>query len=906
MKYLIVICLLLSTTFSSAQNHVLSGTVQSATDESTFPGATVMVANPKDSSLIKGTVTDFNGQFRLGDLKNGVYLLQINFVGFRSHFQQVNFQKSMDLGAIQLMEDTQELAAVEIVGKPVAAMQKGDTSQFSAKAYKTAPDASSQELIEKLPGITSVDGKLQANGEDVQLILLDGKPFFGGSVSDALQNLPADVVAEVQIFDKKSDKAALSGFDDGNQQKTINIITKPSRRVGQFGKSTVGAGTNGTYQAAASVNFFNDDQRITFTGLSNNTNLVNYSADPNSLGDARTQNGLIRTNNAGLNFSDNLGDKVELNGNYQFFWRENEERNELTREYASATDSGQVYREDSYNNRVNAQHRLSMKLEYKINKNNTLLMRPNLSFRHEKTNNDFMGETTSLSSLINSTDNNATGRYKDYDYDNNLFYSHKFAKTGRSFTARIHTGWHTNEDLSKRLARNVYYTRADSLDLLDQQTTRTRTGISWETQFSYTEPVGEHSIMELEYEIGDRINDSDQRLYENSGEVYDLLDTALSNTFENSYLRQKTELGYQYSLEKWSLQMELQHQSAHMRNDQEFPFQLNQDRTFYSVLPSVRFDYRFNENQRVQLRYNTWTNEPSIGDLQDVINNSNPLQLRIGNPDLNQTYTHRMRARMWSSNMETGKSFYGMIESRFANNLITNSTFTATEPSEIADGVILEAGSRLTKPINVDGYYQLRTYASFGQPIELIKSNIRFNGGLTMTQRPGFVNDQINFSNAKNYNLGLSLSSNVSEKLDFNLSTRSDFNMVENSLRPSLNNNFYVHTTSLKYRWVFWDGIVYRMDMRHQLNTGLSAGFDNSYLLMNMSAGKKFLKNNLAEISINVYDLFEQNNNVNRAVNELYIEDRQSTVLERYFMLAFTYNIRHFSAGTTMEDFEDI
>lgn len=903
---ILLFCLSLSS-FLFAQNLVIQGVVQNADDKSTFPGATVMIANPADTSLVKGTVTDFDGNFRIGELKPGKYLVKIDFVGFQSFYKSVDLKGNVDLGACELIEDTKVLAAVEVVGKPIAAMQKGDTVQFSAKAYKTAPDASSQELIEKLPGITTVDGKLQANGENIQVILVDGKPFFGGDVNAALQNLPAEVIANIQIFDKKSDKAALSGFDDGNSQKTINIITKPSRKIGQFGKSTVGAGTNDTYQAATSVNMFNDDQRMTVTGLSNNTNLISYSADPNSMGDSRTQNGLIKTNSIGFNLGDNIGKNLEINAAYQYFWRETENYNDLLREYTQATDSGQVYAEHSYYDQVNQQHRLEMKLEYKWNDKNTLLMRPEATFRHEKTINDFDGTTDIGSENINSTDNFAKAKYRDYDYNSNLFYSRKFDKKGRSLTSRLHTGWHTNTDLSGRYATNIFADQEDSLLIIDQKTRRERTGLSWETQWSYTEPLSDKSMIELEYQVGDLLNDSDKYTWFAAEDgSYNQLDTTLSNTFENSYLKERFELGYQYHYEKWRFQMEALYQKAHMKNDQVFPVPFAQDRLFRSLLPSLNLDYAFNDKTRMRFGYNTWTDAPSVGNLQDVIDNSNPLQLKVGNPNLSQTYNHRARWRFWSNDMETGKSMFASVESTVTTDLITNSALIATEPTEVAEGVVLETGSQLIKPVNVDGFYSVRSYMSYGKPVDLIKSNVRMNGGVSFTRRPGLVNETINFSNTQNYRIGFSVSSNISENLDFNIATNSNYNVVENSLRPNLNNNYYIHTTNLRYRWVFWDGIVYRMDLQHQLNTGLSAGYDNTNLLVNMSAGKKFLKNNMAEISVNVYDLFQQNNNVGRNITELYVEDRQSTVLERYFMLTFTYNIRHFKSGTTMEDFEEI
>ncbi len=890
-----------------AQNLTLTGTVQSAADEMTFPGASVMVQNPKDTTLVKGNVTDFNGNFKIDGLKAGSYLVTIAFVGYDKHHQLIKLEKDLSLGKIALKESTKMLEAIEVVGKPIAAMQKGDTAQFNANAYKTAGDASAQELVQKIPGISIEDGNVQANGESVQTILVDGKPFFGGDVKAALQNLPAEVIASIQIFDKPSDKAAMSGFDDGEQQKTINIITKPSRRRGQFGKSTIGAGTNDSYQAGASVNMFNNDRRTTVTGLSNNVNMTNYSADPNSLGD-RARNGIVNTNNIGINFSDDLNDKIEVHGSYQYSRLENKENRSRLRDFAAASSStDQVYTEQSSFEKVDATHRFNFKLDYKIDDNNRLIIRPNVKLQNESIQSAFAGSTVAGADPINATDNSSNKKYKDYDYGNSIYYSHKFNKEGRTITTGFNTGYHTNEDFAERTAQNFFYNEEeDSTSVIDQQTRLDRSAISWRAHMSYTEPLSERSMIELEYKASNKINDSDKLTY-NAGDAQQYLeiDTALSNTFNSKYLNQEIELGYQYKFEKLRLQVEAEYQIANMNNEQIFPKPMDQHRLFTSILPSAKINYKFSDSKRIEMNYRTWTNEPSIGQLQDVINNTNPLQLHAGNPNLNQTYYHWGRARYFLNNVDTGKSLYASIESTIAKDLVTNSIFIASEPTPITDDITLETGSQLTRPENVDGYYQVRSYASYGMPMEAIKSNVRIRGGMSYVRRPGLINDKVNYSNASNFRVGLSLSSNISEDIDFYVSSWSNYNIVENSLRPSMNNNYYTQSSRASYKWVFGDGFVYRANLRHQLNTGLSQGYDNTSLLLNMSAGKKFLKNDLAEISLNVYDLLQQNNNVSRSVTGLYVEDSQSTVLQRYFMLTFTYNIRHFSAGSKMEDFEE-
>lgn len=910
MKYSILILLVLfSFSHAFSQNISISGTVESAKDQSTFPGATVILLNPSDSSLFKGTITDIDGNFKLEQINSGNYILQVQFIGFENHFQNLNLQKDLDLGRISLDETTTTLNEVIVVGKEPVGIQKGDTTQFNASSFKTLADASSQELVEKMPGITVIDGKLQAQGEDVQQILVDGKPFFGTDVNAALQNLPAGVVASIQIFDKKSDKAALSGFDDGESIKTINIVTKPDRKKGQFGKATAGYGTDDRYQVGTSINLFNEDRRITITGLSNNINAVSYSADPNSQGDVRTQNGIINTNSVGLNFSDEWGEKVEISGSYQYSHRENEAEATKFRNYVLPSDSGQVYTENSFNNRINEDHRFNVRFEYNPNERNRILIRPTVSLKHDRANSFFTGLTQNDLGKINETENTSTADNSDYDFDNRIYYSHKFDKKGRSLTVRLETGYHTNEENGTRIANNIFYNADDSLEVLNQTSIRKRTGLSWEAQTSYTEPIGKNSMIEIEYEVGNRIDDSDKLMYnimEEADNTYSMLDTALSNTFESQYLTHEAELGYQLSLEKFKIQVETEYQIANLENDQMFPQPFYMKRSFTSVLPSVRADYEFTESKNMEFDYHTWTQEPSIGQLQDVIDNSNPLQLYTGNPNLDQSYNHWMRARYRARNPETEQTLYASIESSFASNYVGNSTFIAQEATPLEDGIILEEGSQLSQPVNLDGYYNFRSYFSYGRPLGFIKSNLGLNAGISHSKRPGMVNQETNFSNSSNFRLGVSLSSNISDQVDFNISTRAGYNLVENSLRPTLNNNYYNQTTRFSSNIIFWKGFVYRVDLNHQLNTGLAEDFDNSFLLLNMSLGKKFLKNDLAEISLNVYDLLEQNNNIHRNISELYIEDSQSTVLQRYFMLTFSYNFRHFSKGASMKDFKDI
>ncbi len=911
MKYTFYLILFFATiTQTIAQQYSIKAEIIEGGSRQTIPNATVLLLSLPDSSQVDGIITDLDGKFEISGIKEGNYLLKITYLGYETINRTIDLDEDKDFGTISMSLEAQDLNEVTISGRRSLSQQKKDTTMYNADAFKTMKDASAQTLIEKLPGVTSEDGALQAQGENIAQILVDGKPFFGTDVRTALQNLPAEVILSIEVFDQLSEQSQLSGFDDGERLKTINIITKPNRRVGQFGRTSAGMGTDGRYVVGAGINAFNNDRRITFTGLSNNINLLDYSNEPNAQDNARPQNGIITTNILGINYSDNWGEKIKVSGSYVFNNRENFGQATRFREFVTNAETNQEYEESSNDIRIRNSHQFNMRFEYNIDEKNRILYIPRLSARFEKENSDFFGQTTDGDQMINQTENIRSADNEDYDMFNRLFYSHKFDKVGRTLTLKANMGNHRNDDVGERTAENQFFGDDPRTEFINQQTTRLRTGLDWETGISFTEAVSENSQFELEYEIGNRANISDQLIYdvldETQNEDILALDTALSNAFESNYLTQETELGYQFTKDRVRFQVEGQYQHARLANQQEFPQQLELNRTFKSFLPTVRFDYEFSENTNFEFDYDTYTREPSLGQLQNVIDNSNPLQLRTGNPDLDQSYTNRLRFRFRSNNPETDQSYFLFAQTRFIKNNVSNSSFIAEEPTELQDGIILERGSQLFRPVNLDGFWDFRSWFSYGMPLDFMKSNLNLNAGAGYVKRPSLVNNEVGFNNSRRLSTGISLSSNISDQIDFNIWTRLSFNQVENTLNPSLDNNFFNQRARINFNWIIWEGFVYRLDVNHQVNSGLSEGFDNTFTLVNMSVGKKIFKNQRGEISLNVYDLFRQNNNIRRNITETFIEDVQTNVLQRYFMLTFSYNLRRFSKGTDMDDYEEL
>lgn len=861
-------------------------------------------------------VSDINGKFTFARIDRGKYLIKVTFIGYKtySHTFEVK-ERTVDLGVIRLEEDPITLGEVEIVGKVPMGDQKGDTVKYNAEAFKVLPDASAEDLVQKLPGVTIQDGNIQAQGENIQHVFVDGKRFFDGDVNTALRNLPAEIIDQIEIFDRRSDESVFSGFDDGNRAKTINIVTKPNRRKGLIGKTSAAYGSDNRYMVGASINAFKGDTRFTFSGISNNINMSDFSIGETPGGGNRGRrgrgnqsgsiggpsgNGISSINNIALNYNDMWGKKMEVSGNYAYTHRNTDQYQSVYRGFIAPRDSGQVYSENNLRNNITADHRLNMRLEYNINERNRLLISPNVTFHEDEAFYSRTGHTFNDYGDLNQSENTSISNNLNYSFSNNILYSHRFVKPGRAITANLNTSFNNNLGEIYRLQNNIFFNGENRNELIDQYVTQNGLGYSWRGTLSYSEPLSDSSRIQLRYRLGNRLNDSDRRTYsfmEQTGE-YDELNISLSNTFVSEFLTQGYEASYQYNGTKKRLQMGVEYQQADLHNNQQYPFEwvMNPVR-FTNILPSAQYQYRFSQTRNIRIDYRTNTMEPSVSQLQDVIDNSNPLHLRTGNPDLKQSFQNRMSLRYQNFNSNNNHSFFISVIGSYTSNSITNSTFRAIEPINLTEDIILRRGSQLTRPVNVDNDWNIRTFFNFGRPLDIIKSNFNVGGSVGFINRPGVINDEINYSRTINTGVRFNLSSNISKKIDFNLSSNSSYNIVNNSLLPERNNTFFNQSTFVRYNWIFWKNLVYRSEFIHQLNAGLADGFNNNFMLWNMSISKKIFKNQQGEISASVNDLLNQNMSISRNVTDAYIEDNRSNVLQRYFMLTFTYNIRNFAGS---------
>jgi hypothetical protein len=924
--------LLLAFPFSLlSQTFTISGTVTDSTGINPLFGATVVLKTPRDSSakIITGGQTDSLGKFTLTGVAPGFYRVTAIYSGYKPASKRVMVKDSnVVAGTIAMHYNGILLTGVDIRDKEVRVVVNGDTVAYNAGAYKTNPDATAEDLVNKLPGVTNDGGTLKVHGEEVKQVLVDGKPYFGDDPNAALKNMPADMVDKVQVYDKSSDQAQFTGFDDGQSKKTINIVTKKNAMNGQFGKIYAGYGTDDRYNAGATLNLFDNARRITFLGMSNNINQQNFSMQdimglngssgggsgmrPMGMGGPRgggsggysrggssnsfyvpQQNGISQTTAAGVNYSDDWGKKIKVTGSYFFNLSDNNNSTTLTRNYFTTADSTLSYNETSDAATRNINHRFNFRMEYTIDSMNTLIFNSRFTSQFTDYSKTLDGENISLTG-IQQTSVHTTNLSKNLGYNitNGLTYRHRLGKPGRTFSIDL------NETYSPRTGNGSYYSLnkySDDTTLVNQVSTNKSASYTLSTTLAYSEPVKKKGQFLFTYSPSYTKSSADKRTndYDFNANDFILPDTALSNKYDNIYFTQKAGINYRYNSQKASLIIGNDFQYAMLTGDQAFPAESHIDKTFQNVLPNATFNYKFNQGTNLKIIYRASTVAPTVSQLQNVVDNTNPLQLKTGNPDLSQDYEHMFIAHFGKTNIEKATGFFAFLYAGITSDYIGNSTFIAYRDTTV-NGIFLNAGSQLTRYENMSGYKNMRGFFNYTFALTKIKCNLGVNLSGGISETPSLINDVRNISDNMNFGPGINLSSNISEKVDFNISYNGSFSQVTNSVQAQADNSYFTHTASMKLNWIVYKGLVFNTSLDQTYYSGLGQGYNTNYLLWNGSLGYKFLKNKSLETKFSVFDILDQNKSVSRSVTDTYIEDSRSNTLQRYFMLTVTYNIKKF------------
>ncbi len=941
---LILFALLSLAIHAQKADGIVKGKITDTASKQPVANATISAMLLKDSSLAAFSISDSKGNFEIRNLEAGEYNLLISSQGFQYYKQAfiiTTDKKINDIGSVILLKDFKTLEGV-VVRDESPVKIKEDTVEFKADGFKTRPNATVEDLLKKLPGVeVSKDGTVKAQGEQVQKVYVDGKEFFGTDPKLATKNLTADMVESIQVYDDMSEQARFTKIDDGSKTKAVNIKLKKDKKNGYFGKSTVGAGTDGRYDANLSFNRFNGDRQVSFIGAANNINKQGFSFSDvvsmmggfgamgggsggggfggggggmQMLGGTRTGggsggggamsafglgssgSGIAKSLSAGLNYRDVWGPKISTTGSVFVSQTDNELRQDRLRQTLFPDDSTAIQNITEQRDSRNQNLRFNYRIEYKIDSLNSILYTPSVTLQHSETVNEDTSFIQSINGLSQSylaltSKNRNTNERDGYNINNNILYRRKLNKTGRTFTLGWTNAVNNSDGEGFSLAPfTSYKSTGDVLFVRDQnlQNKQKTRGHNNVISTSYTEPVGKNKLVEINYAFTSNQNTSDRKAFNfnTSSGKYDLENAQQTNLFENGFTSHRAGANFRIQEKKYNYQFGLAAQFAELSSHSIRKFPVLKDTTikqnFVNLFPSANFNYTFSRTKNLRINYRGRTNAPSVNQLQDVLDVSNPLQVSTGNPALKQEFTNNLNVNFNTFNFLTFKYYaVGVIVNQTSNKIV-NSIDSISRTVQ------------LTKPVNLNGAYNATAFYSMGIPIKNKKlkgSNVNLTTTLSSIRGVSLVYKAKNITNT--FLLSQTAGTNIAlkEKFDLGINATVLYNKVNYSLQSNLNTDYFTQTYSVDAAYTFKNNIVLSSDFDYFINTGRGEGFNQSIPMWNGSVAKQFAKKKNIELKLSVFDILNQNQSINRTTGDNFIEDTRSNVLRRYFLLSLMFNL---------------
>ena len=902
----------------------ISGTVKGSIIDSSgkqdLSEATVSITPlSSDSSDVQFGTTDRNGAFLFKNLSGGSYSLLITFEGYvhiRRNFTISPENKNIDFKMFYMQRATEDMPEV-IVQRPPVTIRK-DTVEYNAGSFATKPNALAEDLLKKMPGIqVDKNGVITAQGEKVTRVLVNGKRFFNDDPKMATRNLPPDIIDKIQVFDDLSDQSKFSGFDDGNRVKTINIITKKDKRQGYFGKVVGGIGTNENYDESINMHRFDKEEQISLLGQANDVNKQNFTPDAISggrgggggggggAGGSSGNTGVTTVWAGGANYRNSLGPKTDLYGSYFFNSQHiTVDQKDSVIKYIQG-EPGQDSSNTTAGTQSNIQkletHRIYLNLEQKIDSNNSLIFRPNITFQQSEPLVSSFSTTVDNHGLpVNQSVGNSSGYNNGFNINgSNLQLRHKFAKKFRTISLDLNGSANMNDGYGYNYAVNNFY-RPLSNDTLNQYNVDTLHSYSISPTLSYTEPVGKNQIIELNYNYTYQHNVSVNNTYDFVDSLHDYkkFDSLFSNSYQFVSHANRFTLNYRVQNTRYNLSVGsgLQFTGFNSLNTTK---DIRVIQNYVNLTPTVNFQYTISKTSHFRLNYSGRPGTPTVTQLQPLITTTDQINYQEGNPDLKPQFTHSLRMLYTSFDPGTQHVLFATINASTIVNDIQSAVYYNSK------------GGQQTTYVNLNGTYNLSAYFNYGIPLKKPKSNLNFITNITYAQSQTLLaQDSIaaadnNFAHVYSKNTGLSetisWTTNIKKNFDMNFSSASKYNInirtgATGQPSKSQNNlNAFSQTLSAELTAYTNSGWLIAATLDYTYTNNNAAAYNASVPLLNPSIAKQLFKKKNGEIRLSVFDLLNQNVSVSKSVTSSQESYTRTNVITRYAMLTFTYNLNNFS-----------
>lgn len=930
---------------SMAQRNITGKVVEKETNEA-LPMTTVKLMKT-DSTLVKGVVTSETGDFKLAAPADGKYIVKITCVGFKSFTRNITVSEGKDiaLGTVNLSPDAIMLKGATIVSNVAKVVLKEDTFIYNAAAYRTPEGSVVEELVKKIPGAeVSDDGTIKINGKTVKKVLVDGKEFMTGDTKTAMKNLPTSIVEKVKAYDEKSDLARVSGIDDGEEQTVLDFGLKKGMNKGMFTNTDLGIGTQERYAARTMAARFNDKLRLMGFGNANNVNDMGFPGGGGSGRFGGGRSGLTASKMLGFNMNYEKKGVLKLDGSVRWNHNDGDAFSKTSSEnFVSTTGSfsNNIRQSYSRSNSWNAQ----MRLEWTPDTMTNIMLRPEFSYStSDGTSTSESGTynkdpylyvsnplnaadmaTLAADSLIVNYRNNRSITYSDSKkVGSSLQINRKLNSMGRNITLRMNASY--NESNSKSLqTNNVHlfqtknYLGNDSTYQTNRYNLTPQKNMNYSARLTYSEPIMKATFLQFSYQFQYKYTKSDRSTYDFSnldnpylfdglGVDYRGWDNYLSR-LANPYSAYRDDSLSRYSEYKnyiHDLQLMLRViRKAYNLNvgvtvmPQQTKFiqnyrgrNVDTTRTVTNVTPTADFRWKISKVSQLRFNYRGTTSQPSMTDLLDITDNSDPLNISKGNPGLKPSFTNNMYM------------FYNNYFERRKASIMFNLGYTTTRNS-ISQKVTYDpvTGGRTTQPENINGNWNTNAAFMYNTSIDTAGYfNINTFTDMRYANNVGYININRNSSSQKNITKELNLSERLSASyrndwMEFELTGSVRYNHARNELQSNSNLDTWQYSygfnTNVTLPWGTRIATDLNMNSRRGYN---DASLNTNELLWNAQLSQSFLTGKPLTVSLQFYDLLHQQSNFSRTINAMQRSDVEYNAITNYAMLHIIYRMNLFGS----------
>ncbi|MDR1114789.1 MAG: outer membrane beta-barrel protein [Tannerella sp.] len=902
---------LLSLPVKAQQDKVeIKGTIVEKQSQEPIEAATIRLLSERDSTMKAGVASGKDGQFSMRNIVPGTYLLHITYIGFDPVYQPLRItgrSETITVGKIEMDENSVLLGEAVVTAKAVEVTVKGDTVEYNADSYKVTEGSMLEDLLKKMPGVeVGSDGAVTINGKQIKKVLVDGKEFFSDDPKVAAKNLPAKMVEKVQTYDRRSDMAMMTGFDDGDEEAVINLTVRPGMKEGWFGNAFAGYGSKDRYEGNFMVNRFLNNDQFSLIGGANNTNNMGFSdlastmfsgmggGGRQGMGGFGAGNGITQSGNIGTNFSKEFSPKLTLGGNIRYSHSDNNAESE--NETENMLPSGNTYDFDkSKSNTVNDNIGINLRMTWNPDTLTQIIFRPDFSY--SKTNQNEMSDSYTLNSgsdSVNTVTSDAHSEGNGYNALGRLEASRKLNSKGRVLSVSLSAGTDNTKNDSYNYSFTKYFLSPDLTDdLIDQQINYDNSSYNYRGFVSWVEPVGRNNFVQLAYSYSANKREALKNAFtpDNNGN-YNVLDSTYSQSSRNESADQRASIAFKAQRSKYNYTIGFNVDPSYAKTETFVGDAViySSSRNVVNYSPTIQFNYLPRRERNLRVDYEGQTTHPTMRQLQPVEDVSDPLNTTIGNPDLKPIYTNNLRIRFQNFMPEKQTAFMIFANAGYIINDVVN--YTTNDPN---------TGKRYTTYKNINGNYNGNARMMLNTPLKNKKFSINNMAFLMYSNTNSYINME------KNTNKGFQLQDRPainyrSDYADFGLNGNISYRRTRNSLEGQTDLNTYNYGGGA-------DAVLYlpyefkiESDITYSTNAGYSDGYEQNEWLWNASFSKSFLKGNAATLRLKIYDILQQRSNISYTSTSGYTRYSEYNTLNSYFMFHFIYRFSIFKGGAGMSD----